>query len=392
MDFVCTASRREEGYITKKALLAMAKQLKLKRISRLRKVELCERVLAEQKGAMAKKPPKLIPTEDKQPALRPIEPRDPPLKRIQDKNFVSDVPTIQILPLNMGPCQKEKYTILETLGEGTFGKVSLAQKGPQISALKEIKVNEADIVTQQNVINELMILKELQCIPTKTTCIIPKIYDIFQCKADGFVTYYVSMEVIPDVLSDYVSELDKLRYPRRLEVVYKLGLNLAKAIAQLHNVGLLHLDLKPANIGIGRKTLKLLDFGFSCMANKFEPSLLPNCVKDFDSWRNIGTEGFTPANLFGDQYDIETYDYYAWVMIMYYLLKGKHIDTIEDHKRAYDEIRKEAKEAVAGSNGEKLLKALMYGLVPFNQMSFVELVERLHSGEYEEYELEYSEP
>ena len=205
------------------------------------------------------------------------------------------------------------------------------------------------------------------------------------------MSYYIEMELIPNTIADFDNKFKELRYPKRLNLVSKLGLNLAKAVDQLHQVGLLHLDLKPDNIGV-KDTLKLLDFGYSCLWNPKVADVLHLCPQDFGVLRNIGTDGFNPTSLFGDRYSVQNYDFYAWVMTMYLLLKGEFIDSLEDHAKAFKIIQEEAKNARPGPQSS-FLNALLYGLVPGNAMSFDELVQSLKYGrEYDEYDLVYPKP
>ena len=146
----------------------------------------------------------------------------------------------------------KNYHILELIGEGSFGKVYkarrkytghivamkfISKKGKSEKELRTLRA-EIEIMTTLNHENIIMLL------------------DAFETRTE----FVVVMEYAQGELYEILEDDRCLPEP----VVQKIAKQLAKALHYLHSNRIIHRDMKPQNILIGRNgTVKLCDFGFA---------------------------------------------------------------------------------------------------------------------------------
>jgi serine/threonine protein kinase len=103
------------------------------------------------------------------------------------------------------------------------------------------------------------------------------------------------------------------------ELVVRLGIELADAVAHVHDAGVVHRDLKPANVflahrGLRRDELKLLDFGVAHQLDLHTLTITGEVV---------GTLAYmAPEQLLGVKRADPSFDIYALGVIFYELLSG----------------------------------------------------------------------
>lgn len=146
----------------------------------------------------------------------------------------------------------ERYHILELIGEGSFGKVYKGRKkySGQVVALKFIpKVGRSE-KELKNLQREIDIMRNLEHEN------IIKLLDSFETpKEVCVVTEYAEGELF-QVLEDDGSLPE--------QQVRKIACQLVKALYYLHSHRILHRDMKPQNILLGKGgVVKLCDFGFA---------------------------------------------------------------------------------------------------------------------------------
>jgi eukaryotic-like serine/threonine-protein kinase len=147
------------------------------------------------------------------------------------------------------------------------------------------------------------------------SCADPHIVPVFAAGSDGDLQY-IAMELLPQTLQNILH-----RRPG-VDQLVEIGAGILLGLYAAHRLGVLHGDLKPANVGIGRDgTIKLLDFG---AANP-----LPWNTQLCDGGTHpmmlgcIGTlQYLAPEHLRGDSVD-ERADVYGAGAVLYEVATGR---------------------------------------------------------------------
>src|SRR3989338_8822398 len=155
----------------------------------------------------------------------------------------------------------KEYHIIKNLGEGGMGVVSLVQHKTtgKLFAMKQFKENSDPLLTK----HEYDVAKYLKTLVVHSPFIVEPI-TVFREKGSR----YIIMEYLPDSLDlvDYINEhYDHLTRVDQLELLFQI----ASGVEFLHSHGLVHLDLKPENVIISHGSVKLIDFGFSCLIEDY---------------------------------------------------------------------------------------------------------------------------
>src|SRR4029453_5423422 len=213
------------------------------------------------------------------------------------------------------------YRILSPLGSGGMGVVYLAEDarlGRQV-ALKFLPASWAQ---------ETKALERFRAGARPASSLSPPsicaIYDIGQ---DGDTPFIVMEALKGETLRDRIS-----RGPLKVVDVLDIGIQLADALEAAHTQGIVHRDIKAANIFIGdRNRVKVLDFG---LAKLTAPSLLssgtdtPSPGQRLDSNQMtqpgtaMGTVSYmSPEQARGEVVDSRT-DLFSLGAVMYEMVTG----------------------------------------------------------------------
>lgn len=181
--------------------------------------------------------------------------------------------------------QIEDITLLRSLGKGSYGEVYLSQKQNALFATKKVKRKKADDEMTKYFKNEINILRILNH---------PNIVKLEEIKMDEN-NYYIVMEYINGgELSDYLKKyIDKYGNPFSEEIVQYLMKQIISALIYIHDLNIIHRDLKLENIMVDfdnekdkeelnmmKAKIKIIDFGFAIMlSSKF--SLTNSAVGTF---------------------------------------------------------------------------------------------------------------
>lgn len=195
------------------------------------------------------------------------------------------------------------YTILNRLGEGGMGVVHLARRpgGPRVA----LKVLRPHVVGDQEARERLA--REVSSLSRIRGRWVAEIVD-----ADPWGDIpYVATRYVPGLsLHEHVAEIgpvtgDDLRW---------LAECLAEGLASVHDVGVLHRDVKPSNVLLEGRTPILIDFGLARVAD--DPRLTHT------GWL-LGTPGYlAPEILHGDD-ATEASDVHSWAATVAYAGTGR---------------------------------------------------------------------
>ncbi len=196
----------------------------------------------------------------------------------------------------------QKYRILGLLGSGGSAEVYLAEH-IKLNSFRAIKCISKNHPLYDLQCKEALILKNLK------HSNIPIIYDIEE-DADG--SYIVEQYLEGDTLKKHISSTG----PLKEEEIIRLGLQLCDLIEYLHSIErpILYVDMKPENLILSGKTLKLIDFGSAV----FQDELSQNqCY--------FGTKGYAAPELYSNNKVDERCDVYGIGMLLYYMATGSSI-------------------------------------------------------------------
>ena len=235
--------------------------------------------------------------------------------------------------LPVGTVLKGKYRIKSHLSSGGFGKTYLAEYGSRNTkvAIKEFFMNtanqrEADGVTvsvdrtkeNADAFDSQLVKfkKEYERLKQSNNVHVVKVHECFE---ENGTAYYVMDYVEGDNLK---GRLKQRRTPYAEKTVLGYLKQILDGLAAIHSAGLLHLDIKPANIMVtARGHVKLIDLGAS---------------KDY--MRGVGatvltgmarTDRYAPPEQIDGSYDKlgPWTDFYALGATIYYLLTCNEIPT-----------------------------------------------------------------
>ncbi|WP_427339294.1 protein kinase domain-containing protein [Caloranaerobacter sp. DY30410] len=175
-----------------------------------------------------------------------------------------------------GKWYKNKYTVLEKIGQGGVGTVYkvVDYKG----YIKALKISE-DIMS---LTREFEILQKL---PSSNN--IPKVYEIDDWVYKNKRYYYIVMEYIEGNNLKEIINKDKLS----IKDILGISLILSELINKLYQLGYIYGDLKLENIIVDRRTKKIVfvDFGGVFKKNR--------CIKEFTPTYDINSWGIENKNL-----------------------------------------------------------------------------------------------
>jgi serine/threonine-protein kinase len=197
------------------------------------------------------------------------------------------------------------FEIEETLGEGGMGVVHLARQ-PGLDRLVVIKALRRELADDPNA--EERFLREAQAAASVQHQNVVAVYDCFAWRGDR----YIAQEYVDG--ANLAAVLQKVRRfePRIAALV---ALEISRGLEEIHARGIVHRDVKPSNILLGRGgEAKIADFGIAFDARA--PALTR-------TGHTVGTPIYmSPEQLIGDRVDPRS-DVFALGVVLYETLAGE---------------------------------------------------------------------
>ena len=226
------------------------------------------------------------------------------------QTFEGDAPAIAPLPSLLTPGETYgPYLVVRELGHGGMGQVFLAtdmRLGRQV-ALKSLAGKWLDSPTARG-----RLMREARSAAALTHANIAALHDVFE---DGhhllLVMEYVEGKPLSSVLADG---------PLPVGYALRLALQIADAIGYAHDRGIVHCDLKPANVQVTPGgTAKVLDFGLARAVS--EPR---DEISTSEQGKFVGTPGYMAPErlLHGTISPIG--DVYSLGVLLFELVSGRH--------------------------------------------------------------------
>jgi hypothetical protein len=151
--------------------------------------------------------------------------------------------------------QGGKYQLVELLAQGGMAAVWSAQM-PSLDTLVAVKVLSPALAAER------AFREQFQAEAHRIAQLHhPNIIEVHDCAAEDELLYIAMRYVRGGSLTEYIRNLDG---PMDLALAAKLTAQLASALQEAHDQGLIHQDVKPANVLLGRADWPLLsDFGIA---------------------------------------------------------------------------------------------------------------------------------
>ena len=216
-----------------------------------------------------------------------------------------------------------RYKIIEPLGLGGMGEVYLAE---DVTLHRKVALKLLPRQFTQDADRLRRFEQEARAASALNHPSIITIHEVGQ--ADG--THFIATEFIEgETLKEKVQ---KGRLP--LGQVLDIGCQTAGALAAAHAAGIVHRDVKPANIMLRRDGyIKVLDFGLAKLSSTVAPQLDVT-----EPGRVMGTVNYmSPEQALGKSLDART-DIFSLGVVLYEIASGHHLFAGDSEAATYDRI------------------------------------------------------
>jgi len=178
------------------------------------------------------------------------------------------------------------YTLGDTIGEGTFGKVKLGthictSQNVAVKILEKAKIgNAADV---ERVAREIHILKRIRH---------PHVVQLYEIIETHRQLYLIMEYADGGELFDYIVANDRIKEREACTFFHQI----VSGVDAIHRAGVVHRDLKPENLLLDENGIKIVDFGLSNMFSKECPLLRTACGSPcYAAPEMIAGENYVPA-------------------------------------------------------------------------------------------------
>jgi predicted Ser/Thr protein kinase len=195
------------------------------------------------------------------------------------------------------------YRLLNRLGEGGMGVVHLAV-GPDERAVA-VKVLRAHVAADPDA--RLRLAREVDTLRRVRH---PRVAEVLDADTDGELPYLVTRFVPGRTLEDLVRE----RGPMPLDRVVHTGKLLADALRSIHAAGVVHRDVKPANVMLVDDDPVLIDFGIAHVADESRITM---------TGLVMGTPGYLSPEVVGGHPVTPATDWWGWGSTLAFAATGR---------------------------------------------------------------------
>ena len=145
------------------------------------------------------------------------------------------------------------FTLVGRLGAGGMGVVYLASRKSDSVALKVIRESLIDDeVEATRFTREVVTLEKIQS---------PNVAEIIEAGVDDGRAWFAVEFINGPNLSELVDD----KGPLPLEKWWELAAGVLRGLADVHRMGIIHRDVKPANVIMAESGPKLIDFGIGML-------------------------------------------------------------------------------------------------------------------------------
>ena len=211
------------------------------------------------------------------------------------------------------------YEILEPLGEGGMGVVYRA-RDTRLDRTVALKLVRPEAATSRE--RRERFVREARAASALNHSHIVTIHEIDRAACDGAERDFIVMEHVDGTSLDRLLEATRLPLAQALEYATQI----ASALAAAHAAGIVHRDVKPANVMVTRKgEVKLLDFGLAKLAeapsgDDAEPTATQ--AARTEAGAVLGTPSYmSPEQAEGRPVDSRT-DIFSFGSLLYEMLTG----------------------------------------------------------------------
>lgn len=199
-----------------------------------------------------------------------------------------------------------RYELKEVIGSGTFGEVHKAYDH-ELQRHVAIKVRSTDLVNKK--LNKESIIREARIHARAEHSNIVPVYDILDYKKSVLIV----MRLVSGGDMDQI--LANQKQPFKLAQALKIMQKILRAMEYAHNLGIVHLDLKPGNIRISLNgEVLIMDFGIATFLEE----------QAFLDGKPNGTPGYMSPEHINCGYMDARADIYSLGIILYKMLTGRH--------------------------------------------------------------------
>ena len=204
-----------------------------------------------------------------------------------------------------------RFVVLDRLGAGG-GAVVVRARDEQLRSVVAVKLlRSQDMDLQRRFSREAELLANVRH---------PSLVQVLAHGRDGDNSYMALELVDGPNLSEQIATAGPMPWRQAIEI----GVQLADALDALHRKGLIHRDVKPANIMLGTDGVKLIDLGYARITEAYrEPEgFTPKPRRPTGLGMAIGTPGYLPLEAGLVPAD-ERFDVFGLAVTLYELLTGE---------------------------------------------------------------------